>query len=515
MPSRRTTAPLLAALLAALLAFPAPSGAAVSFLPTLIGESGADSQVESQGVNNAGHAAVYIPYATGGSWRPGFWTPEAGLTAIPLPPGLGDAWAVGINDADEVAGTAATQNYAYQYRAFSWSPATGTREILVDPSWNSYALSLNRFGTVGFVSGEDPRVFWVTPRPYLWHPDNTVTPLADAIGEPFAWPFAINDGGQVVGGSMAVPSAGPQVPYARPFRYTPGRAVERLGTVLGTEYGNAHGINRNGDAVVTLDIPPADGGNIGGDSKAILWGADGSVTEVAPPGGSRGEARFINDRGDVCGRYVPATPAGGLGTHAFYWSRATGPIDIGAAFPGESDADAMNELGHVVGFYLPVPGEWASLRGYFWSRETGVVDLGPGRAWAINDSDLLGGYVNEAGGTTRAVLWTRTDRVDPAPCSLPALLAKVDALEKAGTLRKGNAVSLRAKLRAAAAQGAAGKGKTAANLLFAFSNEVKALVKAGRLPAEDGASLATCSSGLCTAFRAAGNGTAAKAVGRK
>jgi uncharacterized membrane protein len=500
MPSRRTLAQSLCLAITLLLAASNLHAAGVSFNRTLLGDNaGGWSEVVDGGLNNLGHGAVYGPSATVGGHRPFFWSPEGGLSEIPAADPNFEGWPVRINEADEVIGNFSTQYPAYRSRGFVWSAATGTRELFANPAWSSHALSINNFGTVGFVTGEDPYMFWQSPRPYLWNPDNTFVPLADLLGEPFGWPWAINDAGQVVGDSFSARPTGNQVPPGHAFRYTPGVGVERLGDRLGTPYGNAHGINRSGDAIVTLQYIPLDSPT-GGDTKAIFWGADGSTVEVAPPGGNQGEARYINDRGEVCGRYVVQIANGNYVTRAFYWSRESGPIDIGASFPFESDADGMNALGHVVGFYLPVENDWSSLRGYFWSRETGAIDLGPGRAWAINDSDLLGGYANFADGTNQAAVWTRVAGTpDPPPtCSVGWLRARVEALAKAGTLKKGAAASLDAKLRAAAALQAKGQGRAASNMLGAFENEVRALVKTRRLPAAEGEALTSCAGSLCT-----------------
>jgi hypothetical protein len=509
MPSRPIVAPRLALALFALLAAARAEAAGISFTRTLLGphEAGACSEVASGGVNAAGHlVGSYEPAA----WRPDrpfLWTPEGGFGDVPFPSTVLGGWGLRINDGGDVTGNSATVSPQLR-RGWFWSAATGGVEITPDPAVESQVMSMNNFGTVALVAGEGPALLWSAPRPYLWSVDNGFAPLSDLLGEPYGWPQDINDAGQVVGQTFAELDTTNAIPPARVFRYTPGVGTERLGTVLGTPYGWTHSVNRGGDALVSLDYV-LDGNLYTRSYRAVLWGADGSVTQVAPPGASGSEGRYVNDRAEVCGRYESGLPSGG--SRAFYWSRETGPIDIGASFPYESDADGINNLGHVVGWYLPVENEWSTLRGYFWSRETGAVDLGPGRAWAINDSDLLGGYANLPDGSYQAAAWTPGPGTgDPPPppplptCSIESLLEKVARLEGAGILKKGAADSLAAKLRRAAAMTAEGRTKAAANVLCAFRSEVEALVKSGRLPAEEGELLTGCSSTLCASARSAG-----------
>ncbi|MFA6148230.1 MAG: hypothetical protein WC899_08485 [bacterium] len=497
MPSRRTLSLALLLAVATLLTASAAFPAGLSFRKTLLGTFGGPfSEVASGGLNNAGQAVGESDNPSGLS-RPFLWSAAGGM--VDLGPGE-SGWegvAMRVNEAGEVSG-----NLWYLYgfttvRGFYWSPDAGRVDISVDPAWNSSTSAMNNFGAVTLAAGQGPSGFmiWQDPHPYVWTLTGGFTPLAPEVGEPLGWARGINDAGQVVGASFSTPSPTGIIPPARPFRYTPGVGVERFPRFDGVESGEIHEINRRGDALVTLDRVLNNNPSTR-DYSALYWAADGTVTDMVGKAGSRSEARYLNNRGEACGRTV----IGGK-THAFYWSPETGMVDIGASFPYDSDADGMNNLGHVVGYHLAVENEWDSLRGYFWSKETGVVDLGPGRAWAINDSDLLGGYSNNGDGTYQAAVWTRgagpSDPPPADPCSIDWLKSRVAALSHAAVLKTGAARSLTAKLNAAGALQAKGKEKAADKTLAAFTKEVRALVKTRRLPAADGDALTACSSKPC------------------
>jgi PKD repeat protein len=71
------------------------------------------------------------------------------------------------------------------------------------------------------------------------------------------------------------------------------------------------------------------------------------------------------------------------------------------------------------------------------------------------------------------------------------LKAMVTALLNAGTIRKGNATSLNAKLDAAIAAFGRGNATAAANQLNALLNEINAMVASGRLSSADAAPMVT------------------------
>ena len=72
---------------------------------------------------------------------------------------------------------------------------------------------------------------------------------------------------------------------------------------------------------------------------------------------------------------------------------------------------------------------------------------------------------------------------------IDVLIGEVDTLEAEGMLNRGQANSLKAKLRAAKKSAANGRSRPAANQINAFINEVQALISAGVLSSEEGTAL--------------------------
>ena len=166
-------------------------------------------------------------------------------------------------------------------------------------------------------------------------------------------------------------------------------------------------------------------------------------------------------------------------------------IDIGT-LGYLSDAWAVNDLGQVVGYSVTTAEEGHA---FLWEKTTGMTDLGTlgsdySAALAINDR---GQIVGEAGNATgvlivHAVLWNTLNPPTPAE-QVATLTDLVNRLAAAGTLNQGQANALLAKLEAVTRHLNKGDKKSAANLLQAFINQVRALVNAGIVSAADGQTL--------------------------
>ncbi len=84
----------------------------------------------------------------------------------------------------------------------------------------------------------------------------------------------------------------------------------------------------------------------------------------------------------------------------------------------------------------------------------------------------------------------------PPPERVALLIEDVEQLVLDGTLSEGEGTALTSKLDAAAKSLEKGKNKTATNQLRAFINQVKALVRSGRLSAEEGQTLIDWAQGI-------------------
>jgi probable HAF family extracellular repeat protein len=294
----------------------------------------------------------------------------------------------------------------------------------------------------------------------------------------------------------------------------------------------AEGINDLGQVVGSSEIVT----NEGGGDRAFLWTADGGMQDLgALPGATFSYATDINERGEVVGA---SQTAGGEG-HAFLWTQADGFKDLGTLGGSSSAAQAINDLGHVVG--------GIDAHAFLWTAESGMKDLGkpPGsdlafafdintlgqvvvlsvtsglnqafvwtqadgfqelvtlggnysQALAINERGQVAGSSSTAGGEAHAVVWQLTTSPTAA---LAALADNVAALARAGKLTRGEAHALGAKLDQVARLLERGKHKTAGNVLGAFVNQVEALIRSGRLARSDGQPLRDAASCIIARLR--------------
>ena len=212
-------------------------------------------------------------------------------------------------------------------------------------------------------------------------PGFAVVDLGGLGGTQGSEPYAINDSGQVVGGS-ALPNDGTSSadPY-HAFLWERGQ-MRDIGALYGV--GAAGAVNAAGVAVGSVGIPPG-----AGYGRAGLF-KNGSVSDLGTPAGDYASgAGGINDAEQVVG-----TSEGATHNHAFFWENGTmsnlgtlGGLDAGAA--------AINDSGVVVGFStLSATGPRHAFR---WTAGGGMVDLGtlPGdrasEAAAISDGGRIVG----------------------------------------------------------------------------------------------------------------------------
>ena len=73
------------------------------------------------------------------------------------------------------------------------------------------------------------------------------------------------------------------------------------------------------------------------------------MTDLGTFGWQHGFGFDINDRGEIAGRTDMGDPNAPDSTHAVFWSPDTGPVDLGTLGGTRSDARALNNHGLVVG----------------------------------------------------------------------------------------------------------------------------------------------------------------------
>lgn len=211
----------------------------------------------------------------------------------------------------------------------------------------------------------------------------------------------------------------------------------------------------------------------------------------------------VNSAGEVAGVYTGTSPQGYRETRFFFWSAATGILDVGTLGYRHITIHDMNEHGQILG-------EGSSDKfpsayfGFVWSPGTGHVELnGPDASWtyavAINNSGECVGQIGYPRAERppyafHAALWT----VPPVLTSeqqIVRLAAELESLAEAGVLEPGQAQGLSRKLDAALDRLAQGNTAAACNNLGAFVNMVEALVRSRRLPEDAGQELIAAAAG--------------------
>jgi probable HAF family extracellular repeat protein len=95
--------------------------------------------------------------------------------------------------------------------------------------------------------------------------------------------------------------------------------------------------------------------------EAVLWGKDGSITDLGTLGGNQSNAFAVNNRGQVAGAALNTIPdpytanfiIGSSGTtqaHAFRWTKSQGMQDLGTLGGADSAAFYINDRGQIAGY---------------------------------------------------------------------------------------------------------------------------------------------------------------------
>ncbi len=247
------------------------------------------------------------------------------------------------------------------------------------------------------------------------------------LGGAASYATDVNDAGTVVGWSEDATG------QRRPFRWTDAGGMRPLEVLPGDASGEALRILATGQMLGTSTSPT-------GRIRVVRWGATGRISAlpIAPPRetGTLAPADF-NSRGEVVGS------AFGNLQHGWYWSRATGTIDLRDAVPSclENAAAGINETGTVAGGYCASTG-W--LHAFTWRRGGGYRDLGiigedsaRGNATAtdINAAGTVAGWMDPTGNSSTApFLWNAATGFTFLPTAAgPGGFAYTTALADNGT----------------------------------------------------------------------------------
>lgn len=222
-----------------------------------------------------------------------------------------------------------------------------------------------------------------------------------SLGGPGAFSQAadINNAGVVVGVSHNRDGR------SRAFRWTRNGGMKDLGTLDGGRQSGATRIVDNGQILGWSE-------NAAGTRVPVRWNAAGRIEELRLPWladtAYSHEVADFSQRGEVVGS------ATGDAMHGWYWSRATGMLDLRDQVPScmENFAYAINAHGTVTGAACSGLGY---PKAYTWDLERGYrfLDLGEfpesvAFGLAISDAGTVGGFIDiRLAGQSAPAIWPR------------------------------------------------------------------------------------------------------------
>lgn len=289
------------------------------------------------------------------------------------------------------------------------TPSDITRYCIADLGADSgldyvQIVDLNRRGQAlgwGYL-GEGVEVF-------LWdrkHGYRFIDELAHEQEIPVRAAADFNDRGAIIGTQSIEPDGA----FLRAVIWKQSKGLQFLNPAPGDENSVAVDINNRGE-VVGISGPYPSESTLG--ERSVIWDRHSHVTVIPHfPDSTGGRPYAMNDAGQVIG--ATDTPDG---VRSYIWDRERGLHAIpGFNNQGSASPSALNDHGDVVGtsgFYNGNYGQHA----FFWSEATGTVDLGdlPGgiensHAYDINNHrQIVGGATGQGDGV--AVIWDSEGRI--------------------------------------------------------------------------------------------------------
>ena len=254
---------------------------------------------------------------------------------------------------------------------------------------------LRGLNNLGHVTGSFKTPAMDDFKAYRWTPAGLTLLSGVCCGTDFG--TDINDADVVVGTAQTNFNEG-----VRAFRAT-GATMVNLGLLPGVSRegsSRALAINASGQVVgsSSAELAPF------GITHAVLWSPYDVIRDLGSLGGSFSIATDINAKGQVIGS---STLEGDAVTHFFFWSEATGMLDISPHLNDPTNVVAINDAGQIAGTF-PVSG---ATHAFLWSPGSGFRDLGTlgGASSAVtglNDKGQVVGSSTLADGTLHDFLWS-------------------------------------------------------------------------------------------------------------
>jgi probable HAF family extracellular repeat protein len=307
--------------------------------------------------------------------------------------------AVGINDADQIAGNIAPKGGQKASHAIVWKDGSFAEISVTPPALEFYSFSINRAGNIAGALQARPGVSHAA----VWK-NSSITDLdSDESRRSYtSRATGINSDGQVVGWSF-ITGSDPTATF-----WDNGTVVDLGASIKREGYSEAHAINDKGSIVGRFDeLARTKSGRKNLGSHAVLWQAN-TVKMLPTIGGRNASADGVNDRGQIVGWSNIKGSAGyafSSAAHATLWD-GIGAIDLGglSGFMRTS-AVAINNAGQIVGSAdNPQIGagfvDAGDHHALYWDRKRRMVDLNqylPGRlseaGWVLTEAT----GINEAG----------------------------------------------------------------------------------------------------------------------
>jgi probable HAF family extracellular repeat protein len=245
---------------------------------------------------------------------------------------------------------------------------------------------------------------------FLWNSKTGMKDLGKLHGDESSAGGGINDSGEVVGYSVNAQS----VYHA--FRWTKKTGMIALPKLPGGTTNAAAAINPAGIIVGGSDFK-----NSNGNWDAVLWAADGKITDIGTLLGAQfSQGVGINSNNEVCG--ISNFSAGGVA--AFVWTEAHGiKVLNGFVKGGATVAFAINDSGVIVGNASTSTGQRHPV---LWNSTGRIRDLGllsggyGGTAFGMNDLDQVVGYSTTSSNGTHAFIWSKKTGIQDLNDLIPA-----------------------------------------------------------------------------------------------
>ena len=282
------------------------------------------------------------------------------------------------------------------WRAFRWTPATGTQP-LDTANRDSSAHGVNANGSM--IVGE-MRAFQIgsPSRAFRWTAETGMQDIHTLTDPRQSFATDVSADGRVIVGACITPTN-----RYRAFRWTAETGMQLIHPV-GSDESIARGIAADGNTIVGYYIDAR------GDYRACYWGANGLLQEVPVPSDYRYSVAWgASADGSVIVGEVRTTIS--TERRAFRWNRSSGVFElIGDFGGGQSVAYGVSDDGQTICGAATAPDR--SRLAFRWRAETGLVNLGSlsansSVAYDVSaDGRVVVGICSNTAGGERAFMWT-------------------------------------------------------------------------------------------------------------